>query len=139
MPEEFRRKVYHIEMQERVESVRMGLWYYLVTRSQGHLAHGVIGNGYKVLEFLKSLTCPLEDLNAVQFDEWANCVKPFTATLLETHNLLVQKGQNLRYCQQVWRLMLDLKAIGHGVQRAEYKAAEGQAKQEQAKKGKCEP
>jgi hypothetical protein len=102
---------YAEELSERIESIRMGLWWLLVQRSQGHLAHGIMGKGYLVLSFLERLNSPLGALPKAYFRQWQDVCKPFLLTLEEVHRLLIAVKANERCCKQVWNLCTELQGL----------------------------
>lgn len=79
---------FHPQEMETVESVRYGLWYMLMMRNQGHLAHAMIGGGFRVIEFLRRLHRPLPGLDTEGTIQWVCIRDMFCADLLRVRSCL---------------------------------------------------
>lgn len=106
-------KLLYLEIMEKVESVRHGLWYMMVTRSQGHLAHHVLGDGFKVIEFLRACHKPLWEMNELEFAHWRQVSEPYLVALRGVHELLQRSRAAAYTVQRVWQHILMVSKLGY--------------------------
>jgi len=104
--------VHHLDIMERLESIRFGLWYMLIQRGQGHLAHAVVGGGFKVLELMRRFPCPAGALDSEEASRWREVLNPYIATLQQVHQFLMVNKCAERTWSQVGRLCCELQNLG---------------------------
>jgi hypothetical protein len=104
---------FHLDVMERIESMRFGLWFLLIQRGQGHLAHHVLGDGFLLLEFMRCLPCPLGGLNSEEFRKWNDAKAPFVKALLDTKFFLANMGGSVPQGEKIGRLAVDLGQLGY--------------------------
>lgn len=59
-----------LEIMATVEAHRMGLWYMMMQRQQGHIAHHVLNDGFRVIEYLRDLEQPLTETRLSFWRDW---------------------------------------------------------------------
>lgn len=117
---EFVRLPFHLEEMGKIESLRYGCWYMLITRGQGHLAHSMLAHGFLAIEFLRSLPCRLENLSAVEFNQWKTAVEPFLRSLQATSEYFLQGKISERMVNAIFRLANHLQTCGYNAARPQF-------------------
>jgi len=106
------RPAFHQDFSEVIESLRMGLWYMLIQRSQGHLAHHIVESGFRVIQFLSRLNVSLDGLDKTEFLQWIVVRDQFRMSLQECHRFFIDAKADKRMLAKVWKLNVDLLGLG---------------------------
>lgn len=133
------RPAFYEQTMERIESIRMGLWFMFIQRSQGHMAHAILEEGFKVIQFLNRLVVSLDHFNEAEWRIWAVTRDGFRKPLEESHKFLLGIKANARMVQKVWSLNVELLGLAPMAGRFFSSSTPTQEQQERQAKQEGEP